>query len=131
MPPTLSSAQMVADANQRIRTLSVEEALGLHGDNSTQFVDIRDIRERQRSGTIPNAFHAPRGMLEFWIDPQSPYFKPVFGEDKLFIFYCQSAWRSALAAETVQRMGLPQVAHIHGGFSAWQAAGGAVIAIDQ
>lgn len=131
MALTLSSAQMVADANRRIRTLSVEEAIRLLSDNSAQFVDIRDIRERERSGTIPNAFHAPRGMLEFWIDPESPYFKPIFGEEKLFVFYCQSAWRSALATDTVQRMGLQRVAHIQGGFNAWQAADGEVVPVDK
>lgn len=103
----------------------------LLSDNSAQFVDIRDIRERQRSGTIPNAFHAPRGMLEFWIDPESPYFKPIFGEEKLFVFYCQSAWRSALATDTVQRMGLQRVAHIQSGFNAWQAADGEVVPVDK
>ena len=131
MPLKLSSAQLVADANSKIRTLTIEQARQLLGDESVQFVDIRDIRERLRSGTIPGAFHAPRGMLEFWIDPGSPYFKPVFGEKKLFRFFCQSAWRSALATETVQRMGLEQVAHIEGGFSAWEASGGETEAVGQ
>lgn len=127
----LSSAQMVANANRSIRTLTIDEAKQLLGDNRVAFVDIRDIRERLRSGTIPGAFHAPRGMLEFWIDPDSPYFKPIFGEQKLFVFYCQSAWRSALATETMQQMGLEQVAHIEGGFSAWQASGARIEAVDE
>ena len=111
-------------AEQEVRTLSPPEALELHGRGDVQFVDIRDIRELQREGTIPGAFHATRGMLEFWIDPDSPYFKPVFGEDRTFVFFCQSGWRSALATQTVQRMGLEKVCHIGGGYRAWLEAGG-------
>ncbi|HEX7035968.1 MAG TPA: rhodanese-like domain-containing protein [Pseudomonadales bacterium] len=111
-------------AEREIRTLTVEEALDLHGRDDVQFVDIRDIRELQREGRIPGAFHATRGMLEFWIDPESPYYKDVFGADKTFVFYCQSGWRSALATQTVQRMGLPSVCHIGGGYRAWKEAGG-------
>ena len=88
-----------------------------------QFVDLRDIRELQREGTIPGAFHAARGMLEFWVDPESPYYKAIFGEDKTFVFYCQSGWRSALATQTVQRMGMEKVCHIQGGYRAWLDAG--------
>ena len=89
-------------------------------------VDLRDFRELKREGKIPGAFSCPRGMLEFWIDPDSPYHKPVFNQDKRYIFYCASAWRSALAAKTAQEMGLKPVAHLEGGFSAWKAAGGAI-----
>ena len=113
-------------ANAEIETLSVDDAKAVHDDPDTVFVDIRDIRELQREGRVPGAVHAPRGMLEFWIDPDSPYFKPVFGEDKKFIFFCAAGWRSALATKTVQDMGLDAVAHIDGGFGAWKAAGGAV-----
>jgi rhodanese-related sulfurtransferase len=87
------------------------------------FVDLRDIRELEREGMIPGAFHCPRGMLEFWIDPESPYYKDVFGSGKEFVFYCSAAWRSALAADTAQQMGLPQVTELEGGFTAWKAAG--------
>jgi len=87
------------------------------------FVDIRDVRELEREGMIPGAFHAPRGMLEFWVDPESPYYKDIFGSGKTFILYCGSAWRSSLATATLQDMGLAPVCHLAGGFSAWKAAG--------
>ena len=122
--------EMIAEANARIRTLSIEEALALHGSDDVVFVDLRDPRELQREGKIPGAFSCPRGMLEFWIDPQSPYAKAVFREDKTFVFYCASAWRSALATQTAQDMGLGPVAHIEGGFTNWKNAGGAVEAVE-
>jgi rhodanese-related sulfurtransferase len=112
-------------AEREVRTLTVDEAMALHGASDVQFVDIRDIRELQREGRIPGAFHATRGMLEFWIDPESPYYKDVFGADRTFVFYCQSGWRSALATQTVQRMGLERVCHLGGGYRAWKEAGGA------
>ena len=90
------------------------------------FVDLRDPRELEREGKIPGAFHCPRGMLEFWVDPESPYHKPVFASGKRFVFYCMSGWRSALSTKTVQDMGLPNVAHIAGGFNAWRKDGGDV-----
>ena len=90
------------------------------------FVDIRDVRELEREGTIPGAFHAPRGMLEFWVDPESPYHKEIFASGRRFVLYCASAWRSALAAKCLCDMGLEGVAHIEGGFTAWKAAGGEV-----
>ncbi len=111
---------LLAEAEREITTLTPEQALALHGREDVQFVDIRDVRELQREGTIPGAFHATRGMLEFWVDPDSPYYKPVFGEAKTFVFFCQSGWRSALATQTVQRMGLRDVCHIGGGFRAWK-----------
>src|SRR6056297_421045 len=102
--------QALLDAAEReIKTLEVTEAQALLGQPDVVFVDIRDVRELEREGRVPGAFHAPRGMLEFWIDPDSPYFKPVFGEDKTFVFYCQSGWRSALSTQTMQRMGLGRV----------------------
>jgi rhodanese-related sulfurtransferase len=107
----------------QIETVSLERAQALAEDPNTLFVDIRDIRELEREGMIPNALHAPRGMLEFWVDPESPYYKQVFGDGKRLILYCASAWRSALAAETLQRMGVPQVSHLEGGYSAWKKAG--------
>jgi rhodanese-related sulfurtransferase len=123
---TVSSRQLVADAEREIETVTVEHALALHGRDDVVLVDIRDIRELQRDGRIPGAFHCPRGMLEFWIDPASHYHKPVFAEDKRFVFFCAGGLRSALAAHAAQRMGLTPVAHIRGGFGAWKAAGGPV-----
>ena len=117
---------MVAEANELITTLTVEEAKAMLGRDDVVFVDIRDPRELKREGKIPGAFACTRGMLEFWIDPQSPYAKPVFQEDKTFVFYCASAWRSALATRTAMEMGLAPVAHVEGGFTAWKAAGGTV-----
>ena len=117
---------LVDEAMREVRTYSVEEARARLGDPNVQFVDVRDVRELEREGVIPGAFAAPRGMIEFWIDPDSPYFKPVFGEPKEFIFFCAAGWRSALTTKTVQDMGLENVAHIDGGFSAWKAAGAPV-----
>ena len=113
---------LIAEALSKIETLNLEQANALLGDADTSFIDIRDIRELEREGMLPGALHAPRGMLEFWVDPQSPYYKPVFGEGKRLVLYCASAWRSALATETLQRMGVPRVCHIAGGFTAWKAA---------
>jgi rhodanese-related sulfurtransferase len=118
-----SSRQLVEEASARIETLSAAAAARLLNDDSVLFVDIRDVRELQRSGTIPGAFHAPRGMLEFWVDPESPYFKPVFGEYERFLLFCQSSWRSALSTMVLSEMGMDGVAHIGGGFSAWSEAG--------
>jgi len=114
--------ELIAYAMDQIETLSLEKAQALIGDGETVFVDIRDVRELEREGMIPNAMHAPRGMLEFWVDPDSPYYKPIFGEGKRLVLYCASAWRSALATETLQRMGVPNVSHLEGGFSAWKKA---------
>lgn len=115
--------QLIAEAEARTRGISVADARKRQGDPDTVFVDLRDVRELERDGMIPGAFHAPRGMLEFWVDPDSPYFKDVFGSGKEFVFYCASAWRSALATKAVQDMGLGPVAHLEGGFSAWKKAG--------
>jgi rhodanese-related sulfurtransferase len=118
--------QLVAEAEKEIETISVEDALKLHGNDDYIFVDLRDVRELQREGHIPGAFHCPRGMLEFWIDPESIYYKDIFASGKTFVFYCNLDWRSALAAQISQRMGLTPVCHIDGGFDAWKQAGGAV-----
>ena len=118
--------QLVDDANARIATIPVDDAKALLGDPDVQFVDIRDVRELEREGMVPGAFHAPRGMLEFWADPDSPYFKPVFGQQRRFVLYCQSGWRSALAAAALQDMGLERVAHVAGGFHGWKSQGGEV-----
>lgn len=113
---------LIAEAMRKIETLDLEQAKALLDDPETLFVDIRDVRELEREGMIPNAFHAPRGMLEFWVDPDSPYYKPELGSGKRLLLYCGSAWRSALAAEILVRMGVPGVCHIEGGFSAWKKA---------
>ncbi len=122
----LGADAMVAAAAGEIETVPAAEAIKLLGRNDVVFVDIRDIRELKREGRIPGAFHCPRGMLEFWIDPQSPYHKPVFADEKKFIFFCAGAKRSALATQTAQKMGLKPVAHLAGGFGAWKKAGGPV-----
>lgn len=121
-----SYKQLVAEAEQHIETISVAEALALHSRTDVVFVDLRDVRELKREGFIPGAFHCPRGLLEFWIDPDSPYYKDIFACGKKFVFYCNLGWRSALAAHISQEMGLTPVCHIAGGFDAWQQAGGPV-----
>ena len=114
--------ELIAHAMAQIETVPLEKAQVLLDDPDTVFIDIRDVRELEREGMIPNAMHAPRGMLEFWVDPDSPYYKPIFGEGKRLVLYCASAWRSALATETLHRMGVPNVSHLEGGFSAWKKA---------
>ena len=114
---------MVDEAMAEVETISVAEAMKRQDDDAFVIVDIRDVRELDREGMIPGAFHAPRGMLEFWVDPESPYHKDIFTSGKTFVFYCRSGWRSALATKAVQDMGLEPVCHIHGGFSAWMEAG--------
>jgi len=111
---------LIQGAMAEIETLPIEMAQKLLTDPNVVFVDIRDVRELEREGLIPNALHAPRGMLEFWVDPDSPYYKPIFGEGKKLVLYCASAWRSALATQTLQSMGVPNVCHLEGGFSAWK-----------
>jgi rhodanese-related sulfurtransferase len=123
---TKSAMSMVETAKREIEEIEAAEAVKLAGRDDVVLVDIRDIRELARDGKVPGAFHAPRGMLEFWIDPSSRYFKPVFGEDKKYVFFCAGGLRSALAAKTAQDMGLKPVAHILGGFGAWKKAGGPV-----
>ena len=120
-----SSADLVAAARARIEEVATPDLIARLGDPDVVVVDIRDIRERQRSGFIPGSVHAPRGMVEFWIDPDSPYFKEVFGEDKTFVFHCASGWRSALTVATLQDMGF-KAAHLKDGFSTWEKQGGPV-----
>jgi rhodanese-related sulfurtransferase len=128
MPQTITRSvqSLVEEAEKEIENLSVDQARALHGRDDTVFIDIRDIRELQRDGKMPGAFHCPRGMLEFWLDPQSSYHKPVFAQDKKYVFFCAGGLRSALAAQTAQRMGLKPVAHIRGGFGAWKKSGAPV-----
>ena len=115
--------EMVDEAKSRITTLSLDEARARHGKEGVVFVDLRDVRELERDGIIPGAFHCPRGMLEFWIDQSSPYARDVFVKGKEFVFFCNGAWRSALAADTAQQMGLENVSELDGGFTAWKNAG--------
>ena len=117
--------ELVAAAEARIRIISAEEAIGRLGSDDAVFVDLRDVRELKREGGIPGAFHCPRGLLEFWIDPDSPYHHAVFAEPKEFVFFCNLGWRSALAADIAQQMGL-KTCHIDGGFEAWKSSGGEI-----
>ena len=131
MPQVITKGyrQLVDEANAIVEEIDIEAAKALHGRDDVQFVDIRDIRELEREGRIPGAFHCPRGMLEFWIDPASPYAKPQFQQDKRFVFFCAGGLRSALAARAAQEMGLKPVAHIKGGYGAWREAGGTTEAL--
>jgi rhodanese-related sulfurtransferase len=117
---------LMAEADAQVETLSAAEAIKAAQDPNVVIVDIRDPREIERDGRIPGAFACTRGMLEFWIDPASPYAKPIFQSDKKFVFHCAGGLRSVLAAKTAQDMGLKPVAHIGGGFAAWRDAGGPV-----
>lgn len=122
----LSSAEMVAAARAWITEVETSDLVSRLDDPDIVIVDIRDIRERQRSGYIPGSFHAPRGMIEFWVDPDSPYFKDIFGQPgKSYIFHCASGWRSALTVATLQDMGF-EAAHLREGFATWKAKGGPV-----
>lgn len=127
---TISSAELVARAKQQIKEISSSEAIALHNDSEVVIVDIRDVRERQREGFIPNSIHAPRGMIEFWVDPGSPYFKDIFAESKRFIFHCASGWRSALTVATLHEMGF-EAEHIEDGFKGWVSNGGPITTADK
>jgi rhodanese-related sulfurtransferase len=122
-----SIKQMVEEAESSIKTIPVAEAISLLDSDDHVFVDLRDVRELDHEGMVPDAFHAPRGMIEFWVDPESPYHKDIFASGKTFVFYCRSGWRSALSTKTVQDMGLDNVCHIGGGFGAWMEAEGPVV----
>ncbi|MEH6645190.1 rhodanese-like domain-containing protein [Sulfitobacter sp.] len=125
MPLKITAAQMVANARGRIEEIGAADAIALVDDPTVQIVDLRDPRERERTGFIPGSFHCPRGMLEFWVDPDSPYFKDVFAQDKKFLFHCASGWRSAISVATLQDMGF-DAAHITEGFGGWEKAGGQI-----
>ena len=118
--------QLVAEAEAEIESINATQAMELLQDDSCLLVDLRDIRELRREGGIPGAIHVPRGLLEFWIDPDSPYHRKEFASGKRFIFFCNLGWRSALAAKVAQDMGLSPVCHIDGGFQAWKKCGGPV-----
>jgi len=119
--------ELCEEAEAEIETIEAADAIALQGNDDVQLVDIRDIRELWREGALPDAQHAPRGMLEFWVDPDSPYHKEAFASGKKFVFFCAGGLRSALATKAVQDMGLRPVAHIKGGFSAWKEAGGPIV----
>ena len=123
---TRTVIQMVSEANEQVKEISVANALRLVKQENILFIDVRDIREVAKTGRVLGARHVPRGMLEMWIDPETPYHREFFAEDRKFIFYCASAWRSALAAKTAQDMGLTPVAHLEGGINTWIDAGGPI-----
>jgi len=124
--PIRPVSEVVAEAKYQIRSLSVGEAQTMQQEGDALLVDIRDIRELNREGRIPGAYHAPRGMLEFWIDPASPYHKPDLTTDKTLILFCASAWRSALSVKTLQDMGVENIAEMEGGFKSWRESGAPV-----
>ena len=118
----ITAAEMVANARAQIKEIETPELIAMLDDPNLVIVDIRDPRERERSGFIPDSFHAPRGRIEFWIDPDSPSFKDIFAQDARFVFHCASGWRSALTVQTVHAMGF-QAAHLKEGFSTWEQHG--------
>lgn len=121
-----SSADLVAEARAGIDEVETADLLGRLGDSDLVIVDIRDVREREREGYIPGSYHAPRGMVEFWVDPESPYFRDVFADEtKTYVFHCASGWRSALTVATLRDMGF-EASHLREGFKGWAAAGGPV-----
>lgn len=127
MPITKGFRALVDEAMAQVTTYNVDQVRRRLDDPALQLVDIRDARELEREGTLPGAINAPRGMLEFWVDPDSPYYKPVFGdEDKQYVLFCGAGWRSALAAKALQDMGMTNVAHIDGGFTEWAKQGAPV-----
>ena len=132
MPITKGFRELVDEAMAQVTTYSVQEVSARLGDARVQIVDIRDVRELEREGTVPGALLAPRGMLEFWVDPASPYHKPVFADEgKEFILFCGAGWRSALATKTLQDMGMRNVAHIDGGFADWKKQGAPIVSLDE
>lgn len=131
MPITKGYQQLVAEAMVVVKTYTVQEVLVRLDDPAVQIVDVRDVRELAE-GTVRGALHAPRGMLEFWVDPASPYFKPVFAdESREFILFCGLGWRSALSAKSLQEMGMTNVAHIEGGYTEWLKQGGPTETLEQ
>jgi rhodanese-related sulfurtransferase len=132
MPITKGFQALVDEAMAQVITYSVDQVRERLNDSKVQIVDIRDPRELEKEGTLPGALLAPRGMLEFWVDPASPYFKPVFAdESKEFILFCGAGWRSALATKTLRDMGMTNVAHIDGGFTAWKKADAPMVSLEQ
>ena len=128
---TVGIRQLMAEAESQVLQVSGPEAVAMAARPDVVIVDIRDVREVQREGRVPGSFHAPRGMLEFWVDPESPYHKPIFAEEKTFIIHCASGWRSLLATQALQRMGLKPVLNMKGGLTAWKDAGGTVEKVER
>ncbi len=124
MKITKGVKELCAEAEAEIENISVEAALKLATDPSVQLVDIRDVRELERDGQVPGALNAPRDMLEFWVDPESPYYREAFGQNKKYVLFCAGGLRSALATKRLQDMGFGPVAHVVGGYGAWKKAGG-------
>ena len=114
---------LLAEADAEVEAVTSEKLQAQIGDEELVVIDLRDVRELEREGHLPGAVHMPRGMLEFWIDPDSPYARPIFQEEKRFVFYCAAGWRSALACQVAVRLGLQDAAHLEGGFGAWKEAG--------
>ena len=123
MKITKGVRDLCAEAEKEIENIAIESALELANDPNVQLVDIRDVRELERDGQVPGALHAPR-VLEFWVDPDSPYYREVFGQDKKYVLFCAGGLRSALATKRLQDMGFGPVAHVVGGYGAWKQAGG-------
>ena len=121
-----SARELVDEALAQVQTLASAQAIALHGQPGVVFVDLRESGELRREGRIPGAVHAPRGMLEFWVDPASPYFRPELAPGHQLVLFCALGWRSALAAKALQDMGRDKVCHLGGGFEAWRASGGDV-----
>lgn len=121
----ISAAEMVASARERIEEIETPDLINMLEDPDVVVVDIRDVRERERSGFIPGSVHAPRGMIEFWVDPDSPYHKEVFAQDKKYVFHCASGWRSAITVATLNDMGF-EASHLKEGFSTWEKHNGPV-----
>jgi rhodanese-related sulfurtransferase len=132
MPITRGYRALVDEAMAQVKTYSVADVRVRLGQPDLQVVDIRDVRELQAEGTVPGSFHAPRGMLEFWVDPESPYFKKVFADEgKEFVLFCGAGWRSALATRTLLEMGMTNVAHIDGGFGEWKKQGAPIETLEE
>jgi len=122
MPVTKTVKMLVAEAKEQTKNISPADAHDRQQSGDAILIDIRDIRELQRDGRIEGAFHAPRGMLEFWADPDSPYHKEIFATKSELVLFCASSWRSALAAKTLQDMGFSNIRDMDGGFTAWKTA---------
>ena len=132
MPITKGYRALVDEAMAQVKTYSVQQVRERMGQPGLQIVDIRDVRELQAEGTVPGSYHAPRCMLEFWVDPESPYHKKIFAdESREFVLFCGAGWRSALAARTLQDMGMTNVAHIDGGYTEWVRQGGPTETLEQ
>ena len=125
-PLKINSAQLVEHARRQIAEVDTPEAILMAEQDDVVVVDLRDVRERERSGFIPGSFHCPRGMAEFWVDPQSPYYKDIFGRDVTFLFHCASGWRSAITVLALQNMGMDKITHLRDGFNSWKESGGPI-----